>query len=98
MPNSEDSSSRVLLPSGVKKQKQNNTNNCFLFLLASVMFCSAQSQDSLAARDSPVPAAEVGEETPRSGPSFRSIHAVSHSKVTVEQNLLFVVCLAGMLR
>ncbi|XP_035398569.2 centrosomal protein of 295 kDa isoform X1 [Cygnus atratus] len=53
-----------------------------LLLMSAENSCdSAQSQDSLAAQDSPGPAVEVGDGTPRSGPSFRSIHAEVLSKV-----------------
>ncbi|XP_032063483.1 centrosomal protein of 295 kDa [Aythya fuligula] len=64
-----------------RQRKQSGLLQELLLMSAENSCDSAQSQDSLAARDSPVPAAEVGEETPCSGPSFRSIHAEVLSKV-----------------
>ncbi|XP_066845984.1 centrosomal protein of 295 kDa isoform X2 [Anser cygnoides] len=64
-----------------RQRKQSGLLQELLLMSAENSCGSAQSQDSLAAQDSPVPAVEVGESTPRSGPSFRSIHAEVLSKV-----------------
>ncbi|XP_035184616.1 centrosomal protein of 295 kDa isoform X2 [Oxyura jamaicensis] len=64
-----------------RQRKQSGLLQELLLMNAENSYDSAQSQDSLAAQDSPVPAVEIGEGTPRSGPSFRSIHGEVLSKV-----------------
>lgn len=58
--------------------------NSFLFLIASVTLCSAQSQDSQVSEDSPVVAAEVGERLrASSGPSSRLDNTVGHVTIII---------------
>lgn len=64
-----------------KKKIANNSKAAFYSLLLLLHLCSAQSQDSQVAQDSPVLAAAVGEGvTTHSGLSFRLDNKVSHNQ------------------
>lgn len=67
-----------------KKMLTMNSKVTFYSLLLLLHLCSAQSQDSQVAQESPVLAAETGEGvTTHSGPSFRLDNMVSHIKITI---------------